>query len=129
MNILNYECFIGKSHVTGHIIKNFAAGEENPVYNSNFRKTKAVYVTQNISNAKKMRKFLNDNSVNPENFVIFSPEQNASLLEKFLVVFSAAKIAKTFQKENCDVLFILDDAIEHFYKEHQLFNAMNQPFV
>lgn len=76
-----------------------------------------------------MRKFLCDNSVGSENFVIFSPEQNASLLEKFLVAFSAAKIAKSFQKDNCDVLFVLDDVIEHFYREHQLFNAMNQPFV
>lgn len=75
-----------------------------------------------------MKKSL-DLSLNNPNFVIFSPSQNSSLLEKFLLPFSALKFARDMQNADNDVLFVFDDSLEHFYKEYHLFNAMNQPFV
>jgi len=81
-----------------------------------------------MQNAQKIKKLLEFGST-PHNYVIFSPAANASLLEKFLLPFSALKLACEIQNNNHDVLFVFDDALEHFYKENHLFNAMNQPFV
>ena len=102
--------------------------EESPIYNTKFKQTKAVYVTLNVTSAQKMKKTL-DSSTKNQNFVIFSPAPNASVLEKFLLPFSAIKFAKYLENTNNDVLFVLDDGFEHFFKEHHLFNSMNQPFV
>lgn len=119
------ESSTGKSFVAGNLIKNFLNDEEKAVYNTKMIKTKAVYVTLNLSNAKKMKKILE----NSHNYVIFSTGPNPSLLEKFLLPFSAIKAAKEMQKQNQDILLVFDDVLEHFYRETQLFTAMNQPFV
>ena len=103
--------------------------EESPIYNTKFKQTKAIYVALTHQNARKIKSLL-DASKTPHNYTIFSPAPNASLIEKFLLPFSALKFARDLQQElKNDVLFVFDDALEHYYKEIHLFNAMNQAFV
>ena len=109
-------------------MKNFITQEECPIYNRNFHMPKVVYVTLSHQNGQKMKKFMENSSIST-NFTIFTASVGASLLEKFLLPFSAMKFARDLQDKNNDVLFVFDDAFEHFYKENHLFNAMHQPFV
>jgi len=118
----------GKSTVAANLMKNFITQEECPIYNPNFQTPKVVYVTLSNQNGQKMKKFMENSSIN-SNFTIFTANTGASLLEKFLLPFSAMKFAKDLQNKNNDVLFVFDDAFEHFYKENHLFTAMHQPFV
>lgn len=109
-------------------MRNFLTLDESLIYNRHLGKTKAVYVSLSHQNARKAKKLLEFSST-PHNYVVFSPAPNASQLEKFLLPFSALKFARDLQKSKYDVLLVFDDALEHYYKENHLFNAMNQPFV
>ena len=49
--------------------------------------------------------------------------------EKYFAPFAGLAYANLLRQQGNEVVVVFDDIVEHYIKEIQLFNTLNQPFV